>query len=156
MKRLIRLACLLMVFVLLPVQAFASFADRAQRREMLDKLAQESRMKYKDQVELWEESDGIGYARWEKCSGDRIKFRPKLYNHSEVRTVKPVELYYYATDVWGDLVYGEDTHYCQKLGGLHAAQRTRKSPPNNLNTLPATRAVRGPEKHTISTLSELW
>lgn len=66
---------------------------------------------YRGGVRIWEASDDMGYARWEKASGDKLNFRPKVYNHSCDLTLRAVELYYYATDVWGDRVYGANRYY---------------------------------------------
>ena len=66
---------------------------------------------HRDGVKVWEATDNMGYARWDKASGNRLNFRPKVYNHSRNLTMHAVELYFYATDVWGDPIYGEDQYY---------------------------------------------
>ena len=66
---------------------------------------------YRYGVKIWEATDNMGYARWEKISGNKLNFRPKVYNHSSGLTMRDVELYYYATDVWGDPVYETNRYY---------------------------------------------
>ena len=49
---------------------------------------------------------------WQKLSGDKMKARFTVTNPSEAtKTVKAFELYLYATDVWGDRIYGDSVYY---------------------------------------------
>jgi len=50
-------------------------------------------------------------AQWEDVSGDRLKIHVQVRNVAKYRTVKAFELYMYATDVWGEPIYGEDQVY---------------------------------------------
>ena len=50
--------------------------------------------------------------QWQKVSGDKMKARFSVYNPEAAdKTVKAFELYVYATDVWGDRIYGPTTYY---------------------------------------------
>ena len=95
MKRLLSLLLTLTLMVmLLPAQpAKADLADvldiRAGRR-----------------VEFEDGARG----EWKKLSGDRIQVRFKVTNNTS-KTVKGFELYVYATDIWGERIYGESTYY---------------------------------------------
>ena len=49
---------------------------------------------------------------WQTLSGDKMKARFTVTNPSAAtKTVKAFELYLYATDVWGERIYGEKTIY---------------------------------------------
>ncbi|MGN0774138.1 MAG: hypothetical protein ACI4MP_10180 [Candidatus Ventricola sp.] len=98
-KRWIAFALSLVLLMLFAAPACASYADLAAKYSA------------RGGVKLWEGSDGLGYARWEDASNDKLNFRPKVYSHSTTLTLRAVELYYYATDVWGDPVYGENQYY---------------------------------------------
>ncbi len=65
---------------------------------------------YRTSIKLWEASDGLGYAQCKDMSGNKLRFRSKLYNHSSDLTLKAAMVYYYATDVWGDEIY-DGTYY---------------------------------------------
>lgn len=98
--------------VLLMLFAAPACALSKQEQAVLDTaLKKLNEATYRDGVKMWEASDRMGYARWEKASNDKLNFRPKVYSHSTSLTLKAVELYYYATDVWGDPVYGTDHYY---------------------------------------------
>ena len=99
-KRWMALVLSLVLIILFAVPACAS--------SYADLLAKYSS---RDGVKLWEDSDGLGYARWEKASGNKLNFRPKVYSQSAYLTLRAVELCYYATDVWGEPVYGENRYY---------------------------------------------
>lgn len=47
---------------------------------------------------------------WKKLNGDKIQVRFQVTNPS-AKTVKGFELYVYATDIWGERIYGEGTYY---------------------------------------------
>lgn len=49
-------------------------------------------------------------AEWKKLSGDKMQVRFQVTNPSP-KTVKGFELYVYATDIWGERIYGESTYY---------------------------------------------
>jgi len=94
-----RTLCLLLALMLLPVHAMAAIS----LDDLLEKIAIESpapTLNFDD-----------AYGRWEKVSGDKLKFRCKIHNPSQTKTVKAVELWLYAEDVWGDRIYGENTYY---------------------------------------------
>lgn len=62
----------------------------------------------KSWLQITEDSKG----QWQKVSGDKMKARFSVYNPKEsTYTVKGFELYVYATDVWGDRIYGPTTYY---------------------------------------------
>ena len=49
---------------------------------------------------------------WQKLSGDKMKARFTVTNPAEAtKKVKAFELRLYATDVWGDRIYGDTTYY---------------------------------------------
>lgn len=48
---------------------------------------------------------------WTKLSGDKMKARFTVTNDSSCDTIRAFELYAYATDVWGERIYGEKTIY---------------------------------------------
>ena len=98
-KRWIAFVLSLVLLMLSAAPACASYAEIAARYSA------------RDGVKLWENTDGLGYARWENAANDKLKFRPKLYSHSKVLTLRAVDLVYYATDVWGDRVYGQNQYY---------------------------------------------
>ena len=49
--------------------------------------------------------------QYENLSGDKLKFRIHLENISRTRTVVAFEIYCYATDVWGEEIYGTSVYY---------------------------------------------
>jgi peptidoglycan hydrolase-like protein with peptidoglycan-binding domain len=51
------------------------------------------------------------YAEWYDLSGDEIQIHFQVTNKAKHKTVKAFELYAYATDVWGNRVYGSTTVY---------------------------------------------
>lgn len=69
----------------------------------------------KDHVKLVDEdvwgNETGGAGQWEKTSNNRMKFRCKVYNHHSSKTIKAFELYIYATNVWGERLYGETSVY---------------------------------------------
>ncbi len=71
-------------------------------------------------LEIFSVSNG----QWENVSGDRLKMRIQVRNVANYRTVKAFELYMYATDVWGERIYGEDQIY---YGYDHEEHRPRKT-----------------------------
>ena len=50
------------------------------------------------------------WAEWRNVKNDRLGFHAKVTNTSRTHTVKAFEMYTYATDVWGDRIYGEDIY----------------------------------------------
>ncbi|NLF26392.1 MAG: peptidoglycan-binding protein [Clostridiales bacterium] len=58
-------------------------------------------------LELFTGSNG----QWENLSGDKLKMRVQVRNVAKHRTVKAFELYMYATDIWGERIYGENQVY---------------------------------------------
>lgn len=48
---------------------------------------------------------------WYKEDNNKFKFRIQVENISKSRTIKAFELYAYATDVWGDEIYGDSYYY---------------------------------------------
>lgn len=52
-----------------------------------------------------------GYGQWEKVSNNRMNMRVKVKNITRTKTIKAFELYMYATDIYGDRIYGEDIIY---------------------------------------------
>lgn len=51
------------------------------------------------------------WAEWRKARNDQLGFHAKVTNTSRTHTVRAFELYMYATDVWGDRIYGEKLYY---------------------------------------------
>ena len=51
------------------------------------------------------------WGEWRKARDDQLGFHAKVTNTSRTHTVKAFELYMYATDVWGDRIYGERLFY---------------------------------------------
>ena len=51
------------------------------------------------------------YAEWEDVGNDMFKLRVQVRNNSSFESIKAFELYMYATDVYGDRIYGEDQVY---------------------------------------------
>ena len=49
--------------------------------------------------------------QWQNSSGDKLSFRAKVTNTSRTHTVRAFEFYMYATDVWGDKIYGDSIYY---------------------------------------------
>lgn len=54
---------------------------------------------------------GNAYAEWDNLSGDKLKIHFQVTNIAKKKTVKAFELYVYATDVWGDKIYGTTYYY---------------------------------------------
>lgn len=113
MKKLLRLVCLLLALIVLPAQtpAKAMILGKPDPRTQGSARILAPKRTSRGQVELWEECDGKGYASWKKLDGNKLRFGAKLYNHSDNLTLKAVELYFYATDVWGERIYGNTTVY---------------------------------------------
>ena len=95
MKRLISLLLALTLMVmLLPAQpAKADLAD------VLD-IGAGRKVEFEDGAR----------AEWKKLSGDKMQVRFQVTNNTS-KTVKGFELYVYATDIWGERIYGESTYY---------------------------------------------
>ncbi len=51
------------------------------------------------------------WAEWRKAKNDQLGFHAKVTNTSRSHTVRAFELYMYATDVWGDRIYGDKLYY---------------------------------------------
>lgn len=51
------------------------------------------------------------YAEWYNLSGDKIQIHFQVTNKAKHKTVKAFELYAYATNVWGNRIYGTTTVY---------------------------------------------
>lgn len=51
------------------------------------------------------------YGTWKKLSGDKLQMNITVHNISRLKFIKAFELYIYATDVWGEPIYGEDWVY---------------------------------------------
>ena len=66
---------------------------------------------YSHSLSLQNSEGKNGDGQWEKASNNQMKFRCKLFNNAGSRTVKAVEIAMYAKNVWGELVWGEDTYY---------------------------------------------
>lgn len=68
---------------------------------------------YSDQIEPYMPLTFQTNARgeWEEYSGDNLGMRVKVTNISKYTTVKAFEIYMYATDVWGDRLYGDTGYY---------------------------------------------
>lgn len=76
---------------------------------MLEKLYSGSAKPFQEPwVPLIFEDNARGQWQYEKS--DKLSFRAKVTNCSRTRTIRAFEFYMYATDVWGDKVYG-DTYY---------------------------------------------
>jgi len=54
---------------------------------------------------------GESMGTWQKVSGDKMNFRMEVKNISQYRTVKAFEIYIYATDTWGDRIWGSNFIY---------------------------------------------
>ena len=52
-----------------------------------------------------------GYGEWQFVDGDMLRMRVTVENTSPARAVEAFEIYMYATDAWGDPIYGEDYVY---------------------------------------------
>lgn len=50
-------------------------------------------------------------AEWEDVGNDMFKLRVQVRNNSNIESIKAFELYMYATDVYGERIYGEDQVY---------------------------------------------
>ena len=55
--------------------------------------------------------DDGAYATWEYLSGDKLSFKAQVTNREYGKTVKAFELYVYATDAWGNDIYGDYVYY---------------------------------------------
>jgi len=55
--------------------------------------------------------DDGAYATWEYLSGDKLSFKAQVTNREYGKTVKTFELYVYATDAWGNDIYGDYVYY---------------------------------------------
>lgn len=51
------------------------------------------------------------YVEWKDLDNDMFKIRVQVRNNSLLKTVKAFELYMYATDIYGDRIYGADQVY---------------------------------------------
>ena len=51
------------------------------------------------------------YGQWDNYTDDQLKIRIEVENKSYGKTIKAFELYAYATDTWGNRIYGEKTIY---------------------------------------------
>lgn len=51
------------------------------------------------------------YASWEYLSGDKLSFKVQVTNEDYGKTVEAFELYVYATDAWGNDIYGDYIYY---------------------------------------------
>lgn len=52
-----------------------------------------------------------GYGQWKEVSGNKISMRIKVQNVTRAKTIKAFELRMYATDVYGDRIYGPTRYY---------------------------------------------
>lgn len=52
-----------------------------------------------------------GYIEWKDLDDDWFQVRVQVRNNSYDRTIKAFEIYMYATDVYGDRIYGDDWVY---------------------------------------------
>lgn len=52
----------------------------------------------------------IDYGEWKK-DGSNLQIRVRVNNVDTRRTIRAFEVYMYARDVWGDLIYGENIVY---------------------------------------------
>lgn len=77
---------------------------------MLEKLYSSSAKAYQEPWVPLVFPDG-SRGQWQNAKGDKLSFRAKATNTSRSRTVKAFELYMYATDVWGDKIYGTSIYY---------------------------------------------
>ena len=78
--------------------------------EMLEKLYSGSAKAYQEPwVPLIFQDKARG--EWRKARNDQLSFRVKVTNSSRSHTVRAFELYMYATDVWGDKIYGDSIYY---------------------------------------------
>lgn len=50
------------------------------------------------------------YGQW-KANGSKLNMRVQLQNNYTNKTIKGFELYMYATDIWGERIYGATTVY---------------------------------------------
>ena len=77
---------------------------------MLEKLYSGSAKPFQEPwVPLIFEDNARGQWQYEK--GDKLSFRAKVTNCSRTHTIRAFEFYMYATDVWGDKVYGDTCYY---------------------------------------------
>jgi len=84
----------------------ASYASSA----MLEKLYSGSAKAYQEPwVPLVFQEGARG--EWQNAKSNQLSFRAKVTNTSRTRTVKAFEFYMYATDVWGDKIYGSSIYY---------------------------------------------
>lgn len=51
------------------------------------------------------------YAEWKDVGNDKFKLRVQVRNNSNLESIKAFELYLYATDVYGERIYGDDKVY---------------------------------------------
>jgi len=96
MKRLISLLlALTLTVMLLPAQPAKAglLADAVEKQKGC-------RLEFRDDARC----------EWKKLNGDKIQVRFQVTNPS-TKTVKGFELYVYATDIWGERIYGEGTYY---------------------------------------------
>ena len=78
--------------------------------DMLEKLYSTSAKAYQEPWVPLLFPDGAR-GQWQNAKGDKLSFRAKVTNTSRSRTVKAFEFYMYATDVWGDKIYGTSIYY---------------------------------------------
>lgn len=105
MKRKFAWLLALMLLVMIPFSQCQAATIKGFA-EKVKKAAEEKLEKQKLQF-----VDGAR-GNWQKLSDDKMKARFTVTNPSEAtRTVKAFELYLYATDVWGERIYGEKTIY---------------------------------------------
>ena len=51
------------------------------------------------------------YISWTNISGNKLQINVEVFNSSTTRTIKAFELFVYATDVWGERIWGDDFVY---------------------------------------------
>lgn len=54
---------------------------------------------------------GNAYASWDFISNNQLRIKFQVTNSCLSQTVKAFEIYVYATDVWGNILYGDSVYY---------------------------------------------
>ena len=86
-------------------QNFSSSSKKATPRTLY-LLFEGQPKQFKDIDQALHFKFGSAYAEWYDLSGDKLKIHFQVTNRAKKKTVKAFELCVYATDIWGNRIYG--------------------------------------------------